>query len=596
MRHSAYSASGSESATMPPPAPSQHRPAANSKVRMATLSSRPADRGAVADGAGVGLAGGQFELVDDLERADLRRTGDRAGREGGADQVVVGDAVAEGPLDGRDQVPHAGVGLGVEQVGDPDRAREADPAEVVADQVHDHHVLGPVLGRPLELGQLRGRLRRIAVAPRGALDRLGRDRVAGPAQEQLGRERGHGGARYPGRRRRRARRSADGGGRPGRCRAGGRRNGGDADEGRVGRLQFLRRLAEGVERVARELGLRPQADVGLEDIALADVLHRPRDRLPVAGRPRGQPERPERVVTAPRRLGRAGGQVGEAAFERRRAGVRPQRLEEPLPRRPVPHQHVVVPAEPPRGQPARPGRGERLAARAVAQVPDPAAAEGAVLPRPGAAGRRRPRAGPGRCGRRPGRPRSRRRRRPRFRGAPPDAGRRAPAGALRRARAPTAAADGSPRTLFGRTYQQVNRDRWQPRRAGRQIALAPAVAAHDSSEGFAIPGCGCRAARLPGWRLGRRWLHAVSARWRVRVVGRPWRMRRAGRGRGRDRVPFGPVFRPWASSCAEGALRDPNTHADPHRRPAGGVVTVGRWRCRPPTPGLEHGCAVGRSR
>ena len=42
MRHSAYSAAGSESATMPPPAPSQALPAANSKVRIATFSSRPA--------------------------------------------------------------------------------------------------------------------------------------------------------------------------------------------------------------------------------------------------------------------------------------------------------------------------------------------------------------------------------------------------------------------------------------------------------------------------------------------------------------------------------------------------------------------------
>ena len=41
-RHSAYSASGAESATMPPPLPSQTRPAQNSKVRMATFSSRPA--------------------------------------------------------------------------------------------------------------------------------------------------------------------------------------------------------------------------------------------------------------------------------------------------------------------------------------------------------------------------------------------------------------------------------------------------------------------------------------------------------------------------------------------------------------------------
>ena len=47
MRHSAYSSSGDESATMPPPTPSQTVPglpgfAANSNVLMATLSSSPA--------------------------------------------------------------------------------------------------------------------------------------------------------------------------------------------------------------------------------------------------------------------------------------------------------------------------------------------------------------------------------------------------------------------------------------------------------------------------------------------------------------------------------------------------------------------------
>ena len=41
-RHSAYSSPGAESATMPPPLPSHTRPAQNSKVRMATFSSRPA--------------------------------------------------------------------------------------------------------------------------------------------------------------------------------------------------------------------------------------------------------------------------------------------------------------------------------------------------------------------------------------------------------------------------------------------------------------------------------------------------------------------------------------------------------------------------
>ena len=41
-RHSAYSAAGSDAATMPPPAPSQTRGAANSNVRIATLNSSPA--------------------------------------------------------------------------------------------------------------------------------------------------------------------------------------------------------------------------------------------------------------------------------------------------------------------------------------------------------------------------------------------------------------------------------------------------------------------------------------------------------------------------------------------------------------------------
>ena len=41
-RHSRYSSAGPEAATIPPPLPSQTRPAANSKVRIATFSSRPA--------------------------------------------------------------------------------------------------------------------------------------------------------------------------------------------------------------------------------------------------------------------------------------------------------------------------------------------------------------------------------------------------------------------------------------------------------------------------------------------------------------------------------------------------------------------------
>ena len=57
---------------MPPPAPSQHLARRELEGADGDVELEAGDRGAVADRAGVGLAGGQFELVDDLERADLR--------------------------------------------------------------------------------------------------------------------------------------------------------------------------------------------------------------------------------------------------------------------------------------------------------------------------------------------------------------------------------------------------------------------------------------------------------------------------------------------------------------------------------------------
>src|SRR6185312_6395323 len=107
-------------------------------------------------------------------------------------------------------------------------------------------------------------------APGGALDRLGGDRVPGAPQEQLGRQGRDGGAP--------------------------RARGGDADEGRVGRVERGHPLAERVEGVTRELGGGPQGDVGLEDVPLVDVLDRLADRLLVPARARDQAERAERVA------------------------------------------------------------------------------------------------------------------------------------------------------------------------------------------------------------------------------------------------------------------------------------------------------------
>ena len=103
---------GSESATIPPPAPSQSRPSRSSNVRMATLSSSPAERAGVADRAGVDLAAGALQLGDDLQRLDLGRAGDRAGRERRAQQLGVADPGAQRARGRGDQMPEPGVRLG----------------------------------------------------------------------------------------------------------------------------------------------------------------------------------------------------------------------------------------------------------------------------------------------------------------------------------------------------------------------------------------------------------------------------------------------------------------------------------------------------
>ncbi len=73
---------------------------------------------------------------------------------------------------------------------DADRARSADPAEVVAQDVDDHHVLGPVLGAGQELGRERAVFLGRRAARSRALDRVGRDPATRPdREERLGRSR-----------------------------------------------------------------------------------------------------------------------------------------------------------------------------------------------------------------------------------------------------------------------------------------------------------------------------------------------------------------------------------------------------------------------
>ena len=63
--------------------------------------------------------------------------------------------------DRRDHLVHGRVGLDHHQVGDADAVDVADPAEVVAQQVDDHQVLGPGLFVAGQLGPAGGVLDRV---------------------------------------------------------------------------------------------------------------------------------------------------------------------------------------------------------------------------------------------------------------------------------------------------------------------------------------------------------------------------------------------------------------------------------------------------
>jgi hypothetical protein len=99
----------------------------------------------VADGAAVHLAAVRLELVDDLHRAALGRAGDRAAGEARLERVERVAALGEASGDRAHQVVDGGEALQLAQAAHLHAAGLAHLAEVVAQQVHDHHVLGAVL-------------------------------------------------------------------------------------------------------------------------------------------------------------------------------------------------------------------------------------------------------------------------------------------------------------------------------------------------------------------------------------------------------------------------------------------------------------------
>ena len=98
--------------------------------------------------------------------------GDRAGREAGAQQVERRDAVAQLADDLGDEVGDVREALGLEEARDVDVPGVHDAREVVAAEVDEHHVLGPVLlGGEQPLGVALAGLRSCRRSGSGSRDR-----------------------------------------------------------------------------------------------------------------------------------------------------------------------------------------------------------------------------------------------------------------------------------------------------------------------------------------------------------------------------------------------------------------------------------------
>ena len=153
-----------------------------------------------------------------------------------------------------DQVLHGGRPLEPAQARDADGAGPADPPEVVAQDVDDHHVLRAILGARQQLPRQRPVLGRVAPARARALDRVGHDDPLGSdRQERLGRR----GQQGPGP-------AAELPGTEVQVRG---------EEGGIARPEAAVQLP----RIAVERRLEPAREVGLVDVAGGDVVADPRD-------------------------------------------------------------------------------------------------------------------------------------------------------------------------------------------------------------------------------------------------------------------------------------------------------------------------------
>lgn len=163
----------------------RHRQAEVADGRAFSRRIDPADRAAVE------AARRAFEFADPFHGAVLGRARDGAAGEHRAQQLGHADACAQPCLYGRGHLEHRGVGLDGKQRRHLDGTDARHAADVVAQQVDDHHVLGTVLGVDREPARhLAVALGRIG-AGRGAFHGARGEHARVVAQEEFGRAREH---------------------------------------------------------------------------------------------------------------------------------------------------------------------------------------------------------------------------------------------------------------------------------------------------------------------------------------------------------------------------------------------------------------------
>ena len=122
-------------------------PSAIANVRIVSASSRSPFGQTVPSAPIEAPRPDRLEGGDVVDRGDLRGARDRAAREQRGQRLGPADIRAQVALDDGDEVDDAGHLARRHEARPAHRAWLADPAEVVALEVDDHHVLGGVLGR-----------------------------------------------------------------------------------------------------------------------------------------------------------------------------------------------------------------------------------------------------------------------------------------------------------------------------------------------------------------------------------------------------------------------------------------------------------------